>query len=50
MVVVDDFDKRLNLAAFGLTGFRHAASNLGGIAFDTRDEGVRERMRFGASI
>ena len=50
MVVVDDFDKGLDLAAFGLTGFRHAASNLGGIAFDARDKGVRERMRFGTGI
>ena len=50
MIIIDDLDERLNLAAFGLTGFRHAASNLGGIAFDARDKGVRERMRLGAGI
>ena len=50
MIIIDDFDEGLNLAAFALTGFRHAASNLGGIAFDARDKGVGERMCFGTGI
>ena len=50
MVVVDGLDEWFDLAAFGLTGFGHAASDLGGIAFDSRDKSVRERMRLGASI
>ena len=50
MVVVDRLDERLDLAAFRLTGFRHAAGDLGGIAFDSRDESVRERMCLGTSV
>ena len=50
MIIIDDLYKRFYLAAFVLTSFRHATSNLGRIAFNARDEGVREGMRFGTGI
>ena len=50
MIVVDGLDEWFDLAPFCLTGFRHAAGDLGGIAFDTRDESVRERMCLGTTI
>ncbi len=50
MIVIDGFDEGLDLAAFCLTCFRHAAGDLRRVAFDTRNEGVRKRMRLGASI
>lgn len=50
MIVVDGLDEWFDLAAFCLTGFRHAAGDLRGVAFDARDKGVRERMCLGSGI
>ena len=50
MVVVDGLDEGLDLAAFCLASFGHAAGDLGGVAFDARDERVGERMCLGASV
>lgn len=50
MVVVDDLDERLYFAALVLAGFRHAAGDLEGVAFDAGDECVWERMRFAAIV
>lgn len=37
VVVVDDLNEWLDLAAFGLTGLRHAAGDLGWVTLDTSD-------------
>ena len=50
MVVIDSLDERFDLAAFCLTGFRHAAGDLRGIAFDAGNKGVRKWMGLGAGI
>lgn len=50
VVVVDEFDEGLDLGALFLAGFGHAASNLGGVALDARDEGVAEGMRLVAAV
>lgn len=50
MVVVDDLDERLDLAALRLAGLRHSAGDLGGVALDAGDQGVRVRVRLVASI
>lgn len=50
MVVVDDLNEWLDFRALGLSGFRHAAGDLGRVAFDTGDEGVRERVRFRTGV
>ena len=50
MVVVDDFDERLDLAALVLAGFGHSAGDLERVAFDAGDEGVREWVFFAAVV
>jgi hypothetical protein len=41
VVVVDDLDEWLDLAALCLAGLRHTASDLRRVAFDTGDQSVR---------
>ena len=50
VVVVDDLDEGLDLAALGLAGLGHAAGDLKGVALDAGDDGVRERVRLGAVV
>ena len=50
MVVVNDLDERLHLAALVLPGFRHAACDLERVAFDAGDECVWEGMCFAAVV
>lgn len=50
MVVVDDLDEGLHLAALGDAGLRHAAGDGGRIALNAGYEGVREGMRFAAVV
>ena len=50
MIVVNDLDEWLDFRALGLSGFRHAAGDLGWVAFDTGDEGVWERVGFGTGV
>lgn len=50
MVVVDDLDERLDLAALALTGLGHAAGDLLGVTLDSGDEGVRERVGLAAVV
>lgn len=50
MIVVYDFDEGLDFGALVLGVFGHAAGDGGGVAFDAGDEGVRERVRFGARV
>jgi hypothetical protein len=47
---VDLLDERLDLALLVLLVFRHAAGDLGGVALDAGDEGVREGVRLGAVV
>jgi hypothetical protein len=50
VVVVDDLDERLDAAALlNLLG-THAAGHLGGIALDTSNEGIGERVGLGAAV
>jgi hypothetical protein len=41
VVVVDDLDEWLDLAALCLASLRHTASDLRRVTFDTGDQGVR---------
>ena len=50
MVVVDDLDEGLHLAALGLTGLGHAARDLRGVAFDAGYECVGEGVLFAAVV
>ena len=50
VVVVDDFDEGLDLAALGLAGFRHSAGDLQRGAFDAGDECVWERVLLAAIV
>ena len=50
MVVVDNLDKGLHLAALAGAGFRHAAGDLGWVAFDAGDDGVREGVLLAAVV
>lgn len=50
MVVVDDLDEGLHLAALGDAGFAHAAGDGRRVALDAGDEGVREGVRFAAVV
>lgn len=50
MIVIDGLDERLDLAALCLTSFRHAASDLRRVPFNTGNEGVRKRMCLGTGI
>ena len=50
MIVVDGLDEGLDLAAFCLPSFRHAAGDLRGVAFNARDKGVRKWMSLGTVI
>lgn len=50
MVVVDDLDEWLHLAALVLAGLRHAAGDLRWVALDTGDDGVWERVLLGAVV
>lgn len=47
---VDLLDEGLDLALLVLLLLRHAAGDLGGVALDAGDEGVREGMRLGAVV
>lgn len=50
MVLVDDLDERLDLAAAVDKLLTHAAGNLGGVALDTGNNGVGEGVSLGASV
>lgn len=50
VVVVDDLDERLDLAALVLAGLGHTAGDLRRVALDAGDEGVGERVRLGAVV
>jgi hypothetical protein len=50
VVVVDDLDEWLDLAALCLAGLRHTASDLRRVAFDTSDQGVRVWVRLVSGI
>lgn len=50
MVVVDDLDEWLDLAALGLASLRHTAGDGKWVALDTGDQGVRVWVRLVASI
>lgn len=50
MVVVNDLDERLDLAALGLAGLGHAAGYLQWVALDAGYQGVRVWVRFVASV
>ena len=50
MVVVDGFDERFHFASLRHAHFRHAAGDFLRIAVDAGDEGVGERVVFGAVV
>ena len=50
VVVVDDLDERLDLAALGLAGLRHAAGDLGWVTLDTSNQGVWVWVRLVSDI
>jgi hypothetical protein len=50
VVVVDDLDKGLDLAALGLARLGHAAGDLRGVALDAGDQGVRVWVRLVAGV
>lgn len=50
MVVVDDLDERLDLAALGLAGLGHAAGDVQRVALDAGDDGVGEGVDFAAVV
>lgn len=50
VVLVDDLDERLDLAAAVDKLLTHAAGDLGGVALDTGDNGVGEGVGLGASV
>lgn len=50
MVVVDNLDERLDLAALGLAILRHAAGDLRWVTLNTGDEGVRVWVGLVASV
>jgi hypothetical protein len=50
VVVVDDLDEWLDLAALGLAGFGHAAGDLEWVALDAGYDGMGERVRFAAVV
>ena len=50
MVVVDDLDERLHLAALRLAGLGHAAGDLLWVALDSGDESVREGVGLAAIV
>ena len=50
MVVVDDLDEGLDLAALLLPRLGHAAGDLGRVALDAGDYGVAVRVRLVAGI
>lgn len=47
---VDLLDEWLDFALLGLLRFRHATGDLGWVALDAGDEGVREGVRLGAVV
>lgn len=50
VVEVDDLDERLDAAALLDHLLTHAAGDLAGVALDTGNDGVGERVRLGASL
>lgn len=50
MVVVDNLNERLDLAALGDAVLGHATGDLGRVALDTGDEGVTEGVGLGAIV
>jgi hypothetical protein len=50
VVVVDDLDERLDLAALGLAGLGHTAGDLGWVTLDTGNQGVWVWVRLVASV
>ena len=50
MVIVDGFDKWLYLRPLILSFLRHAARDLGGIAFNACNESVGKWVRFRAGV
>lgn len=50
VVVVDDLDEGLDLGSLLLARLGHAAGDLGGVALDTGDDSVAERMRLVAIV
>lgn len=50
VVVVDNLDERLDLAALLLPGLGHAAGDLGGGALNTGDQGVAVGVQLVASV
>lgn len=50
VVVVDDLDERLDLAALGLAGLGHALGDSGRVTLDAGDNGVGEGVALGAVV
>jgi hypothetical protein len=50
VVVVDDLDEGLDLAALGLAGLAHAAGDLLWVSLDSGNESVREGVRLAAIV
>lgn len=50
VVVVDNLDERLHLAALVLSGFAHATGDLQRVALDTSHERMRERVLFATVV
>lgn len=50
VVVVDDLDERLDLAALGLAGLGHALGDGGRVTLDAGDNGVGEGVALGAVV
>lgn len=50
VVVVDDLDEGLDLAALGLAGLGHALGDVRRVALDAGDNGVGERVGLGAVV
>lgn len=50
MVVVDGLDEWLDLAALGNLLGTHSLGDLGWVALNTGDEGIREGVGFGTGI
>ena len=50
MIVVDDLDEWLDLAALGLTSLRHPAGDLRRVALNTSHQSVGEWVCLGSSV
>lgn len=50
VIVVDDLDERLDLAALGLAGLAHALGDLQRVALDAGNDGVGERVLLAAVV